>query len=48
MVKKTTKQRIRDELKADQARWDDVTRRLQEGIERLRRRAALEKQERAS
>jgi hypothetical protein len=37
--KKTTKQRIREEVRADQARYDDVTRRLQETIERYRRRA---------
>jgi len=37
--KKTTKQRIREEVRADQARYDDVTRRLQETIERFRRRA---------
>jgi hypothetical protein len=35
--KKTTKQRIRDEVRADQARYDDVTRRLQETIERYGR-----------
>jgi hypothetical protein len=35
--KKTTKQQIRDEVRADQARYDDVTRRLQETIERYRR-----------
>jgi hypothetical protein len=35
--KKTTKQRIREEVRADQARYDDVTRRLQETIERYRR-----------
>jgi hypothetical protein len=37
--KKTTKQRIREEVRADQARYDDVTRRLEEVIERYRRRA---------
>jgi hypothetical protein len=35
--KKTTKQRIREEVRADQARYDEVTRRLQETIERYRR-----------
>lgn len=35
--KKTTKQRIREEVRADQERYDDVTRRLQETIERYRR-----------
>jgi hypothetical protein len=35
--KKTTKQRIREEVRADKARYDDVTRRLQETIERYRR-----------
>ncbi len=39
MAKKTTKQRICERVKADQARYDDVTRRLQEAIERYRRRA---------
>jgi hypothetical protein len=32
--KKTTKQRIREEVKADQARYDEVTRRLEAAIER--------------
>lgn len=35
--KKTTKQRIREEAKADQARYDDVTRRLEAAIERYAR-----------
>ncbi|HSL65041.1 MAG TPA: hypothetical protein VK874_10325 [Gaiellaceae bacterium] len=39
MAKKTTKQRIRDEVKADRARYDDVTRRLRAAIDRLRERA---------
>jgi hypothetical protein len=39
MAKRTTKQRIREEVKADQARYDDVTRRLEAAIARLRRRA---------
>jgi hypothetical protein len=34
MKKKTTKQRIREEVKADQARYDEVTRRLLERIQR--------------
>ena len=37
MAKKTTRQRIREEVKADQARYDDVTRRLKEAIERYAR-----------
>jgi hypothetical protein len=37
--RKTTKQRIREEVQADRARYDEVTRRLQETIERYRRRA---------
>jgi hypothetical protein len=37
MVKKTTKQRIREEVKADQARYDAVTQRLKEAIERYAR-----------
>lgn len=43
MAKKTTRQRIREQLKADQARWDDVTRRLEEAIERYRLRAERER-----
>jgi hypothetical protein len=39
MVNEATKKRIRERIKADQARYDDVTRRLQEAIERYRRRA---------
>ena len=38
MAKKTTKQRIREEVRADQARYDDVTRRLKDVIERYRER----------
>lgn len=32
--KKTTKQRLREEMKADQARYDEVTRQLLERIQR--------------
>jgi hypothetical protein len=35
-MKKTTKQRIREEVKADQARYDRVTRELWERINRGR------------
>jgi hypothetical protein len=35
-MKKTTRQRIREEVKADQARYDEVTRELLERIERGR------------
>ena len=34
MASKETKRKIREELAADQARYDEVTRRLQERIER--------------
>ena len=34
MTSKETKKRIREEVRADQARYDDVTRRLEERIER--------------
>jgi hypothetical protein len=37
MAKKTTRQRIREEVKADQARYDRVTRELREGIEHYRK-----------
>jgi hypothetical protein len=37
--KKTTKQRIREEVEADRERYDDVTRRLQAVIEKYRLRA---------
>jgi hypothetical protein len=34
MASKETKRKIREEVRADQARYDDVTRRLQERIDR--------------
>jgi hypothetical protein len=34
-----TKKKIREEVRADQARYDDVTRRMLERIEQLRRQA---------
>jgi hypothetical protein len=34
MANKETKKTIREEVKADQTRYDDVTRRLKERIER--------------
>jgi hypothetical protein len=34
MASKETKRRIREEVAADQARYDEVTRRLQDRIER--------------
>lgn len=37
--KKTTRQRIREEMKADRERYDRVTRELEAGIEKYRRRA---------
>lgn len=39
MTRKEVKKRIREEVAADQARYDDVTRRMLEQIERYRRRA---------
>jgi len=37
MASKETKRKIREEVAADQARYDEVTRRLKERIERGRR-----------
>ncbi len=34
MARKETKRKIREEVRADQARYDEVTRRLKERIER--------------
>jgi hypothetical protein len=34
MASKETKRKIREEVRADQARYDDVTRRLKDRIER--------------
>jgi hypothetical protein len=34
MASRETKRKIREEVKADQARYDDATRRLKERIER--------------
>ena len=34
MTRKDVKRKIREEVRADQARYDEVTRRLQERIER--------------
>jgi hypothetical protein len=39
MASKETKRKIREEVRADQARYDDVTRRMLERIEYYRRRA---------
>ena len=39
MASKETKTKIREEVRADQARYDDLTRRMQERIEELRREA---------
>ena len=36
MASKETKRKIRDEVRADQARYDDLTRRLKERIKRGR------------
>ncbi len=37
MTRKEVKKRIREEVAADQARYDDVTRRMQERIEYYRK-----------
>ena len=39
MASKETKRKIREEVRADQARYDEVTRRMKERIEQLRRQA---------
>ena len=39
MTRKEVKKKIREEVRADQARYDDVTRRMLAKIEELRRRA---------
>jgi hypothetical protein len=39
MTRKEVKKKIREEVRADQARYDDVMRRMLEKIEELRRRA---------
>jgi hypothetical protein len=48
MASKETKRRIREEVAADQARYDDVTRRLKERIERGRREMGHRKERRES
>jgi hypothetical protein len=42
MASKETKRKIREERLADQARYDEVTRRIQARIEHHRRRAQAE------
>jgi hypothetical protein len=37
MTRKEVKKRIREEVASDQARYDDVTRRMKERIERYRK-----------
>jgi hypothetical protein len=39
MASKETKRKIREEVRADQARYDEVTRRMLERIEHYRRKA---------
>jgi hypothetical protein len=39
MTRKEVKKKILEEVRADRARYDDVTRRMLEKIEELRRRA---------
>ena len=48
MASKETKRKIREEVRADQARYDDVTRRLKERIERGRRDEAQRSERRES
>ena len=47
MASKETKKRIREEVEADRARYDEVTRRLKERIERGRAKAQDERRERS-
>ena len=47
MASKETKKRIREEIEADRARYDEVTRRLKERIERGRAKAQDERRERS-
>lgn len=46
MTRKEVKKRIREEVAADQARYDDVTRRLKERIEHHRKAAEVQPSER--
>ncbi len=48
MARKETRRRIREEVRADQARYDDVTRRMIEVIERYRRKAEVGKRRQSS
>jgi hypothetical protein len=48
MAMKETLRKIREEVRADQARYDDVTRRLLERIERRRRESGQKEDRRAS
>jgi hypothetical protein len=45
MTRKEVKKRIREEARADQARYDDVTRRMLEKIEELRLRSQRARRE---
>lgn len=45
MTRKEVKRKIREEVRADQARYDDVTRRMLEKIEELRRRSQESRRE---
>ena len=45
MASKETKRRIREEVRADRARYDDLTRRMRERIEELRKKAQEERRE---
>jgi hypothetical protein len=48
MASKETKKRIREEVRADQARYDDVTRRMLARIEELRKSAQARERREAS
>jgi hypothetical protein len=48
MAMKETMRKIREEVRADQARYDDLTRRLRERIERGRRASTQGKERRDS
>ena len=47
MASKETKRRIREEIEADRARYDGVTKRLKERIERGRAKTQDERRERS-
>jgi len=48
MASKETKRKIREEVRADQARYDEVTRRMLERIEHYRRRTKTQERRESS